>query len=74
MSDVIWKKFCKAKVSDFRIEISIKENIASFDISMDYWRFSFLVKEAEATSDTQTDCNSSRPIKFDMITFRSLKK
>lgn len=46
MGDIVRKKFCQTKITDFRIEVLIQQYVACFDISVNNVWLSLFVKKS----------------------------
>ena len=65
MGHVGWDKSCKTKIWNFGIQVFVKEDIASFDISMNNMWSHFLVKIGKTLCNPNADSSPCSPIKLD---------
>ena len=59
---VAWEEVCQPKVFYLGSQVSVKENIARFDVTVDDWWTDFFVKVGEPISNTNADLHPRSPI------------
>jgi len=65
MCHVAWEELRQPKVCYLGAEVSVKENVAGFDITVDDRRPNFFVKVCEPIGYTDADFHPCPPVKDD---------
>jgi len=62
MCHVAWEELCQPKVCYLGSQVSVKENVARFDVAVDDWWMDFFVKVGEPISNTNADLHPRSPV------------
>jgi len=65
MCHVAWEELCQPKVCYLGAEVSVKENVARFDVTVDNRWMDFFMKVCESVGYTNADLHPCPPVKDD---------
>lgn len=74
VSKIIRKKLSQTKITNFGGEVNVKENIASFNVSVHYRGFKLFMKICKTPGNAYTDSRSHIPIQLASVSIQTQKE